>query len=201
MLRVHYAEEVNPSLLQLSPHYAGGFLAPRALEELVRDREAQVSQVFLRYALAKGDKCYGFVHDGALRAYTWYATSPTRVSRDLTVHFKRDYIYMYKGFTHESHRGKRLYPLGMTRALRHYLSAGYKGMLLYVDANNLDSLKSCARMGLRVSGSVYIAKLFGRYFICATPGCARFGFRIEHVSDSNATPVIPALVKSPIDLS
>ena len=89
---------------------------------------------------------------------------------------------MYKAFTHESHRGRRLFPFGVTRALKHYCAAGYKGMVLYVDANNLDSLKSCARMGFRVFGTLYVAKLFGRYLIVATPGCARFGFRVEDVS-------------------
>ena len=55
-------------------------------------------------------------------------------------------------------------------------------MLLYVDANNLDSLKSCARMGFRVFGTVYIATVLGRQFVCLSPGCARFGMRIEDSS-------------------
>jgi hypothetical protein len=188
VLKVHCLEEVDPSLLQFPKHYVGSFATPRALEEFARDPEAGISGEFLGYALAKGDKCFGFLHDGALRAYGWYATTPTRVSPDLRVHFNRHYIYMYKGFTHESHRGKRLFPLGMTRALRHYRYVGYKGMLLYVDANNLDSLKSCARMGFRVVGSVYIAKVLGRHFIYASPGCSRFDFRIEDVSDARGAP-------------
>jgi hypothetical protein len=182
VLRCHYLEEVNPSFLLPPRRYVGGFLSPRELAEFARDPEALVSEEFLGYALSKGDKCYGFAHDGALRAYGWYASTPTRISRELRLHFSRDYIYMYKAFTHESHRGRRLFPFGVTRALRHYCAAGYKGMVLYVDANNLDSLKSCARMGFRVFGTIYVAKLFGRHLVMATPGCARFGFRVEHVS-------------------
>ena len=178
-------EEVNPAFLGFPRDYAGAFLTPRALGEFARDREAGISEEFLQYSWSKGDKCYGFTHNGALRAYGWYATTPTRVSPGLRVHFSRDYIYMYRGFTNASHRGKRLFPCGMTRALRHYRAAGYKGMLLYVDARNLDSLKSCARMGLRVFGSVYVATVFGRHFIYASPGCARFGFRIEDASDAD----------------
>jgi hypothetical protein len=79
------------------------------------------------------------------------------------------------------HRGKRLFPFGVTRALRHYRSVGYKGMLLYAEATNLDSLKSCARMGFRVFGVIYIANVLGRHFVYSTPGCSRFGFRIEAV--------------------
>lgn len=182
VLHAHYVEEANAAFLQLPKSYAGGFLAPAVLAGLAHDPEAGVPGEFLRYALGKGDKCYGLTQDGALRAYGWYATTPTRVSPTLTLHFSREYIYMYRGFTHESHRGRRLFPSGVTRALRHYRSVGYKGMLLYVDSGNLASLKSCARMGFRVFGSVYIAKLLGRTFIYATPGCARFGLRVEAVS-------------------
>jgi hypothetical protein len=182
VLRCHYSEKGNPEFLQSPQCYAGGFLSPRALDEATRDPEASVSDEFVRYALAKGDKCYGFRHNGALRAYGWYASTPTRISPDLRLHFNRDYIYMYKAFTHHSHRGMRLFPIGVTCALRHYRAAGYKGMLLYVDANNLASLRSCVRTGFRAFGTVYVARLLGRYFIYSTPGCARFGFRLEDVS-------------------
>jgi hypothetical protein len=182
VLRCHYLEDINPTFLQPPCRYAGAFLSPRELAGFAGDPEASVSEEFLGYALSKGDKCYGFVDEGALRAYGWYASTPTRMSREFRLHFSRDYIYMYKAFTHESHRGRRLFPFGVTRALKHYRAAGYRGMVLYVDANNLDSLKSCARMGFRVFGTLYVAKLFGRYLIVATPGCARFGFRVEDVS-------------------
>jgi hypothetical protein len=185
VLRCHYLEEVDPALLRPPQRYMGGFLSPRAVAEFTRDPEASLAEEFAAYALAKGDKCYGFIHGGTLRAYGWYASTPTRISRELSLHFGRDYIYMYKAFTHESHRGRRLFPLGVTRALKHYRAAGYKGMLLYVEANNLDSLKSCSRMGFRVFGSIYVVKLLGLQLVCATPGCARFGVRIEDTSGGN----------------
>ena len=102
ILRCHYAAEVDPTLLQPPPRYAGSFLSVRAVAEFTRDPETALSEDFAAYALAKGDKCYGFLDEGSLRAYGWYAATPTRVSPDLTLHFSRDYIYMYKAFTHES---------------------------------------------------------------------------------------------------
>jgi hypothetical protein len=179
VLRGHYVEEVDPAFLRLPRNYSGSFLTPDALAQFTRDAEAGLPAEFVEYALRKGDKCYGFTQNGALRSYGWYANNPTRVSRDLKLHFGRQYMYMYKGFTHELHRGKRLFPLGMTQALKLYRAAGYKGMLLYVDAFNLDSLKSCARMGFHRFGSIYIARILDRYFVFETPGCARFGFRVE----------------------
>jgi hypothetical protein len=183
VLQLHYADDVDPSLLEFPRGYSGRFLAPRELMELTCHPAATISAEATSYALAKGDKCFGFVREGVLTAYSWYACGPTRVSRHLQVCFSPNYIYMYRGFTQDADRGKRLFAIGITRALKHYLGAGYRGMLLYVDAHNLDSLKSCARMGFRICGSVFIAKLFGRYFIWATPGCARFGFRIEAVTE------------------
>jgi len=187
VLRGHFIEEVDPAFLQDPEGYAGGFIGERALDAFAGDPETALSAEFVRYALAKGDKCFAFVHHGSLRAYGWYATTPTRVSPDLRIHVARGYVYMYRGFTHASHRGRRLFPTGMSRALRHFLSVGYKGMVLYVDATNLDSLKSCGRVGWRTFGSVYVVKLLGRNFIYATPGCRRFGLRLEDLSALKAT--------------
>jgi hypothetical protein len=182
VLRGHYVAEVNSAYLDHRSPYAATFFPASALEQFARDPQTGFSEQFIRYALAKGDKCYGFTHEGALRAYGWYATNPTRISPGLTIHFASGYVYIYKGFTHEHHRGRRLYPAGMTRALRHYRSIGYKGMLAYVDATNLDSLKSCARMGFRVFGSIYVVRLLGRCFAYSSPGCARFSFRVEPIA-------------------
>jgi hypothetical protein len=197
VLRGHFIEEVDAAFLQNPEGYAGGFIAERALEVFARDPETALPPPSIQYALAKGDKCFGFVHDGSLVAYGWYATTATRVSPELRIGFARGYVYMYRGFTHASHRGRRLFPTGMTRALRHFRSVGYKGMLLYVDATNLDSLKSCARMGWRVFGTVYVVKLFRRTRIYCSPGCSRYGFRLEDASEP-APPAARAATTRPL---
>ena len=183
VLRAHVIEEVDPAFLQDPEGYAGGFIGERALAAFARAPDTALPPQFVQYALAKRDKCFGFQHDGSLAGYGWYATTPTRVSPELKIDFARGYVYMYRGFTRASHRGRRLFPTGMTRALRHFRSVGYNGMLLYVDATNLDSLKSCARMGWRVFGTVYVLKLFGRTRIYCSPGCSRYGFRLEDASE------------------
>jgi hypothetical protein len=187
VLQVLYADEVNPSLLECPSDYSGGFLPPRVLDELARDPAVPAESI--RYSLAKGDKCFGFIRDGALRAYSWYAATPTRVSPELRVHFSANYIYMYRAATREADRGRRLFAIGVTRALKHYLAAGYRGMLVYVDAHKLESLKSCARMGFRRCGTIYIAKFLGRHFIWHTAGCAHFRFRIEREDVSGSKPI------------
>ncbi len=37
-------------------------------------------------------------------------------------------------------------------------------------------------MGYRTFGSIYVVRLFGRYFAFSTPGCRRFEFRIERAA-------------------
>jgi hypothetical protein len=139
-----------------------------------------MSKEFLDHALGKGDECYGFTCNGTVAAYGWYASNATSaVAPGLLLHFSPGYVYMYKGFTHDDHRGKRLHAIGMTRALQHYLSKGYKGVVSYIESTNFDSLKSCDRMGYRVFGSIYVVKLFGRYLAFSSSGCARFAFRLE----------------------
>jgi hypothetical protein len=86
---------------------------------------------------------------------------------------------MYKGFTDSRYRGQRLHAIGMTRALEHYLSKGFGGIVSYVESTNFDSLKSCFRMGYRVFGSIYVVRIFGRDFAFSSPGCRRFDFRVE----------------------
>jgi len=61
---------------------------------------------------------------------------------------------------------------------------GYCGLVSYVEAENFDSLKSCFRMGYALFGSVFLVKLFGRYFSWASPGCRRFEFRVAPLASA-----------------
>jgi hypothetical protein len=180
VLRGVYVEQPHPGFLDIPAPYAGAFFTAPELREFARDPQIEMSKEFLDHALGKGDECYGFTSKGTPAAYGWYASNATSaVAPELLLHFSSGYVYMYRGFTHDDHRGKRLHAIGMTRALQHYLSKGYKGVVSYVESTNFDSLKSCARMGYRVFGSIYVVKLFGRYLAFSSPGCARFAFRLE----------------------
>jgi hypothetical protein len=87
-------------------------------------------------------------------------------------------MYMYKGYTLKSHRGKRLHGIGMCRALYAYTEQGYRGLISYVKSTNFESLRSTQRMGYRIFGDVYIAETI-RPLSWATPGCAAYKFRVE----------------------
>src|SRR5438270_477131 len=55
---------------------------------------------------------------------------------------------------------------------------GYRGMLAYVEANNLSSLKSVYRLGYVTFGRVFILRILRRHLIFNSPGCKAFGFRV-----------------------
>ena len=178
ILRGVYVEKPDASFL-VAPHgYEPGFLGEAALRAFAADPTNEMSPEFVGAVMQKGDECYA-IRDGAnLAAYGWYAMTPTVVGPGLLLRFSDAYVYMYKGFTGERYRGKRLHAIGMTRALDEYLKRGYRGLVSYVESTNFDSLKSCDRMGYHVFGSIYILSLFGRDFAFASPGCKPFGFRV-----------------------
>jgi hypothetical protein len=70
----------------------------------------------------------------------------------------------------------------MTRALARYVAEGYRGLISYVEWHNVDSLKSCYRMGYNDFGNIYLARLFGQYLVRMGDGCRRHGFWIEQTA-------------------
>jgi len=179
ILRGVYVAKADPAFLDYPPAYTPSFLLPGALQAFADDPRSEMSRPFVEDALRHGDECYAICDGEKLAAYGWYSTRPTPIDpSDLTLQFADGYVYMYKGFTDRDYRGQRLHAIGMTRALQHYLDTGYKGIVSYVESTNFDSLKSCFRMGYHVFGSVYVLRVFGRYFTFASPGCDAFEFRV-----------------------
>jgi hypothetical protein len=180
ILRAFRVERPNLAFLHCPPGYEVGFANAAALARFARDPQTELSPQFVAEALQAGDQCYAIVRGDKLAAYGWCSTRPTPVGLpELVLHFNSGYAYRYKGFTAPQHRGQRLHAVGMTRTLLHYLAKGYRGIVLYVESTNLDSLKSCRRIGCEMFGSIYVVRIFGRYFSFASPGCKRFDFRIE----------------------
>ena len=173
-------DNVAPRYLTPPDAYSGAFLDYEQLIKVAGQPEWELSHAFLDQALAKADQCYGFRRNGVLAAYQWYSTEPTDTGwRNLAVNFSNDYVYMYKGFTHPDHRGNRLYPIGVTTALAHYLSLGYKGILSFVESNNFASLRACYQMGYRDFGKMYVIDVLDRCRIFADASCEQYDFRLQ----------------------
>lgn len=182
VLRGMHLNSVNPAYLICPPGYTGGFLSEVQLRRFAQDPRNEMDSDFLDEALAKGDRCYALLKDGYLAAYSWYSLQPTRIHPpQLVLEFDARHVYMYKGMTHPEHRGRRLYPIGINRALQWYQRCGKAGLVAYVESHNLDSLKSCLRLGYRVFGSVYLLRVLDRYLIVNLPTCRRFGFHLREL--------------------
>jgi hypothetical protein len=147
--------------------------------------EFEMTPEFAREALDKGDECYGIFDAGRMVSFGWYSNQPTHISDGLVLHFHPSWVYMYKGFTHRDYRGKRLHGIGMSLALRAYTERGSRGLISYVKSNNFQSLRSIERMGYRIFGDIYLARVMGRAVTWSTPGCKAYGFRLEMVTARN----------------
>jgi hypothetical protein len=160
-----------------APGYEGRFLSPAELARFSGTHDLDAA--FLEAAAQRGDRCHAMFDGEALAAYGWYTDRPTPIDEHFLLHFDPSYTYMFKGYTVPAYRGKRLHAVGMARALRAFTEEGQRGLVSYVLSNNFASLKSTARMGYRVFGDVYLARVAGRGFAHATAGCRAYGFRVE----------------------
>lgn len=176
-----------------------GFQAPRALRRFASDPSSEMSPFFVANAIARGDRCFA-ICDGPRPAFTsWYSRRPTSIGMGgLVLHFDPSYVYLYKALTQPAYRGQRLYQAAVSRVFPHFAAKGTRGFLSYVEATNLDSLKSLRRMGHREFGSIYVVRVFGRHFTFASAGCQPFGFRLESRAPRRSLPerINPAVVNA-----
>jgi hypothetical protein len=172
--------DVNPRFLDAGPFRAG--FARR--DEILRAAgpEHDMTPEFVAEAFDRGDECFALYDGDRLASSIWFATRPTPVADDFLVHFDAGWVYNYKGFTHPDYRGKRLYSIGLTQALRSYAARGSRGVLSYVRSTNFPSRRARAHTGQRVFGKIYVVRVRGRALAWSSPGCRAYGFRLESVA-------------------
>jgi len=175
------------------PRYQFGRIDEDTLLTHARKGGYELSESFLRDAFARGDECYGFLNDGEIAAYTWYTSLPTPIELPgLTLLFKDRYVNIYKGFTHPAHRGHRLHSVGMAQALPIHVARGRQGQISYVELTHFAQRHSAMKAGFHYFGTLVITRLFGRYFLWASPGCAPYGFHFVQGPASARAPSGPA---------
>ena len=178
VLRGIYLGGAEARFTQCPPGFTGDFLSSETLQRISLDRRYDLPPEFLEDALGRGDACYGILDGERVASYGWYTDAPTKITNELWLHFDQAYVYRYKGLTLEPYRGRRFHAITMARTLDAWRARGYRGMVAYVEANNLSSLKSVYRLGYVTFGRVFILRILGRYFIFNSPGCKAFGFRV-----------------------
>ncbi|MFC4173468.1 GNAT family N-acetyltransferase [Microvirga sp. GCM10011540] len=168
-----------------------GFLSEDELIRLSRlDPSLELEDKFLSQAFARGDRCFGFVEDGILGAYAWYSVGPTPIQDFLVAAFDPNYIYMHKAFTSPAFRGRRLYGIGVARAM-HALAQErrFEGLISCIQSHNQPSLKALRRIGFKTVGRTGV---LGRRRPCvsfSTPGCrSLFSAKIQ---STETLPMLP----------
>ena len=175
-LQCVFLPSVSAESLKTNPQYSCRFLTAAELQHYSNDPSLELDTEFLKLAASKGDRCFAILDGETLASYGWYSTKPTLVDHELSLRFDPHYVYMYKGFTHPKYRGQRLHAVGMGMALNAYLAEGSKGIVSYVEALNMASLKSCYRLGYQDFGKVYI--FHGQKKVFNGSGCEKFGFEV-----------------------
>jgi hypothetical protein len=160
----------DPALFE-APGFHGRFVDPDELAYVCAGT-FELWPAFLRDAARRGDRCYALFQGETLASYGWYSDRPSSIDDNLLIHFDPVYAYMYKGYTVPAYRGLHLHAVGMCRALR-------DGLISYVQSNNFASLRSVARMGYRIFGTVFLVRLGGRNLTYATRGCRDDDFWVE----------------------
>jgi hypothetical protein len=178
VLRAMYLPAPVGRFTECPPGFTGRFLAHETLRDLAMDPQYELPPDFVGEALAKGDACYGIVAGDHVAAYGWYAHTPTKIARDLWLHFDPRYVYRYNGRTLPPYRGRRLHAISMARTVAAWQAQGYRGLVSYIEVNNLSALKSVYRLGYVNFGRVFILRIFGWPLVLNSPGCVAFRFRV-----------------------
>jgi len=154
--------------------YSFGFMELEQLLPLIRPEEMTMNHEFAKKGYAKGDKCFGVIDGENLAHYSWYATSPTVVLDELKFHFMKNKVYMFNAYTSRKYRGKKLYPLAVTQAVKSYISKGFDGALTIIAANNYSSISAIKQIGFSAIGRFYVSSVGGSY-VYPSSGCTNNG--------------------------
>jgi hypothetical protein len=177
---------LDRSFLPSEGRAPGRMVEAVAMRPYVEDPANVLTDRFVDEAVQRGDRCYVICDDSDdVMSYGWYSTRPTRLSEidgEPVLHFDPKYAYMYYGYTRPEHRGRRLHAFGMAAALLECTKTGLRGLISYVAASNFSSLKSCYRMGYQTFGHVVMLKVVDHHVWHATPGCKKYGFRVEQAA-------------------
>lgn len=149
----------------------------------------------LRWAFERGDLCVATILEGKVVGYNFTTRHPTRVHEGLLFYFPDRYSYSFASLTAPSHRGRRL-ERERWKVARRVMQERTGSLLLsiwYINVANLESLAANKHSGVQqvLHGYAGFARLFGRWFTFASPGCRAVGAGFEARDTSPRGPAAP----------
>ena len=176
-MRIKLADGPSPAL----PGFCAQLFEHDDVEQLLAYAQApelELSESFVRGALAKGDVCLGILTNDALVAYTWCAFTPTHDDEGVFVRFDQGYRYAYKSFTLPQYRGKHL--LRYFTAIRDRYCCDARGRSLsiaFIDIDNPASIRAAVALGSRRIGTAGYLKRGRVFWPFATAGARAHQFQ------------------------
>jgi hypothetical protein len=167
----------------LPPNFKFKLISEEELNTLAQIYEYGINHILLEETRSHQDNhCYGIYDGQRLAHYLFMFVTPALMTDDLEITFSSGYAYLCATFTHPDYRGLHLNSIGVGLAGREYLSRGFRGLLTYVESNNLSSLRSLYRVGWKQIGTIHILRMLGRYLIHSDKACDSYAFRVTPVT-------------------
>lgn len=157
------------------------------LASLAQSPENEISPLLLQEVGRNGNSCFGIFDGQQLANYVFMYATSALMTDELQVTFGPQYAYLCMTFTHPKHRGQHLNSIAVSMAAKEYLNSGFQSLLAYVESHNFSSLRSLHRIGWKEIGTVYIARVLGRYMIHVGAGCNPYKFRVAPLNSQSCT--------------
>jgi GNAT superfamily N-acetyltransferase len=111
--------------------------------------------------LAQGEVCISGWAGSELAFYLWVQFKHRRLARLTCVPLAKSRAAIYRAFTREDFRGRRIYPAGLQFACDWLAGQGIRRVLIDHDVRNLASEKGIVAAGFRPLGRYRVHKFFG----------------------------------------
>jgi hypothetical protein len=146
--------DINRALTKADGDYECRFLTPDELRSVRGPHDETMARI-LGEAGLRGDSAYVIRDGSSLVSIGLYTGNPTAIMNDLVVHFDPPAQYMYRGYTLEAYRGRRLHALGILRAASELFARGVPQLVTVCERTNYPATVSVLRMGWQPCGAIY----------------------------------------------
>lgn len=151
--------------IAVDPEARFRFLSPYDVESFADDLGNELTSEFSCRLAAGLDRCYAALIRGRLAGYIWLASGSIEAEHNrgrtaasgVPLSFPANAVFVYKAFTREEYRGRRLYASLLAGAMRELSADGVMRLITTADWTNAAAVAACRRLGFQELGKI------GRY--------------------------------------
>lgn len=175
-----------PLELPEGEHWSFRKLTAKEVAEYALDPANDLDHEMIERIIRRGDVCFAALDGHRLAAYGWYARHGIEPEHcfGFGLEYPDDVAYMYKGFTHNDYRGRRLHGIAMGLALQDLHRDGVDSLVSSIDWTNAASIRSCRRLGYEFLGLATRWSFLGRTHMSVPPAAVARGVRFFSEDDA-----------------